>query len=62
MAAINRDKSDQSPPPPGRCGYATRDIQVKARYMLPVDASERTRLRRLLNSCPASGASELFDA
>ena len=56
-ADLNREKSDQdpatwTPPAPGRCGYATRYIKVKARYRLPVDRREKTQLERLLTSCP----------
>lgn len=54
---LNSDKSDHDPadwtaPRPGRCGYATRYIAVKARYQLPVDQRERDALDRLLDVCP----------
>lgn len=56
-AATNRDKSDQdpatwTPPPAGRCDYATRYIAVKAHYHLPVDEAEKAALRSLLHTCP----------
>lgn len=56
-AATNRDKCDQdpatwTPPPGGQCGYATRYIEVQARYRLPVDQREKAALQHLLRSCP----------
>lgn len=55
-AAINRTKSDGdpaswTPPAPGRCAYATRYIEVKARWDLPVDREEKQALQALLRSC-----------
>ena len=57
-ATINRSKSDRdagawTPPTPGRCGYATRYVVVKARYRLPVHTAEMTALDRMLDPCPA---------
>jgi hypothetical protein len=34
------------------CGYAVRQIEVKAKYRLWVTAPEKNALRRVLNSCP----------
>lgn len=55
---INRAKADKdpaawTPPPAGRCAYATRYIAVKVRYQLPVDRSEKTSLQQLLRDCPS---------
>ena len=57
-AVLNRAKTDHdpaswTPPPAGRCAYATRYIAVKSRYDLPVDTEEKAALQRLLDSCPA---------
>jgi hypothetical protein len=57
-ADVNRQRADQdpvtwTPPPAGRCGYATRYISVKARYDLPVDVQEKAALERLLRTCPS---------
>jgi len=57
-AALNRAKTDSdpaswTPPPAGRCAYATRYIAVKSKYDLPVDPEEKAALQGLLDSCPA---------
>lgn len=55
-AAMNRAKSDHdpaawTPPPAGRCHYATRYVMIKQRYRLGVDASEKAALNQMLATC-----------
>ena len=52
QAKSDRDPSNWSPPPVGRCSYASRYVLVKSRYDLPVDSAEKAALVTLLQSCP----------
>lgn len=56
--AVNSAKSDRDaaawrPRKPFQCAYATRYIEVKAKYRLPVDRSEKASLTDMLTTCPA---------
>ena len=55
-ASSNRSKADRDPaewlPEQGRCAYAKRWIAVKFRWRLAVDITEKSRLTRILSSCP----------
>ena len=55
--AANSAKSDNDaaawrPKIPYQCAYATRYVQVKAEYQLPVDRSEKVALQDMLDRCP----------
>lgn len=55
--AANSAKSDNDaaawrPKSPYQCAYATRYVQVKAEYQLPVDRSEKVALQDMLDRCP----------
>ena len=54
--STNSSKSDHDPAAwrpkrPFQCDYATRYIQVKAKYSLPVNESEKQSLTEMLSSC-----------
>ncbi|MCM2430958.1 HNH endonuclease family protein [Streptomyces sp. RKAG337] len=52
-AKSDADAATWLPPnKPIRCGYAVRQIEVKAKYQLWVTPPEKDALRRVLNSCP----------
>ena len=56
--AAKRDSDAASWLPPNRsfrCGYAARQIQVKAKYHLWVTPAEKTALSRILTSCTRNG-------
>lgn len=46
------DPAAWKPKKPAQCGYATRYINVKAKYKLPVDKSEKQALADMLHTCP----------
>ena len=55
-ASSNRSKADRDPaewlPERGRCAYAKHWIAVKFRWRLAVDITEKSRLTRVLSTCP----------
>ena len=58
-ASSNESKSDRDPADwmptvsSFRCTYATEWVAVKVRWRLSVDATERSALQQILDSCPA---------
>lgn len=55
-ASSNRSKSDRDPadwlPKYDVCGYAKTWVAVKYRWRLAVDTTEKSKLHRILTSCP----------
>ena len=53
---VNSAKSDNAaawrPKKPFQCAYATRYVQVKVEYQLPIDRSEKAALENMLDRCP----------
>ncbi|MFF4531546.1 HNH endonuclease family protein [Streptomyces sp. NPDC001407] len=51
-----KDASDWMPPrTDAHCWYAAAQVRVKTKYKLSVSSAEKMALRRVLQSCPASG-------
>ena len=46
------DAAGWRPVTAAQCGYAVRYVHVKAAYRLPVDATEKGAVNRLLDTCP----------
>lgn len=59
--AVNSAKSDRDaaawrPKKPFQCAYATRYVEVKVKYTLPVDRAEKAALTDMLNTCQSGPA------
>ena len=55
-AKSDRDPAQWRPAKPYACGYAVKYVEVKAKWALPVDQSEKNALHDMLATCSATPA------